>query len=104
MGQVQSVTHDSSVQTGARHLALLEYQYRRGAGAGAGVAEAAAATPQMDATYFGNAYNLAGEDGCYIFSYDKKGQQLVMGLMEVKDASVSKADFRKEVLLLFHKP
>ena len=94
MGQVQSVTHDSSAHTGARHLALLEYEHLRAAGEGT---SAQPGVGPLGATYFGNACNLSGEEGCYSFCYSTASNQLTIGLLEV-DASKegSKADFKKE--------
>ena len=51
----------------------------------------------LGATYFSNAYNLSGEEGCYSFAFDTSAQQLTIGLIEIDGVKEStKADFRKE--------
>jgi len=86
LGQVQSITSESSTQTGARHLALMEYECLRTG------AENWEDINPLD--YLGNASCLSGEEGCFAFFYSTKDERLTIALLDVKEGG--KADTRNE--------
>jgi len=87
--QVQHLTSDSSQQTGAKLLALHEYEHLR-----AKSETLDDIAPPHLAEYMRNAACLTGEEGCFGFYFDTATQVLSVVLHDLKHSG--KADVRAE--------
>lgn len=74
LGQAQSLTSDASTQSGAKLLALHEYEHLRGGGV-------------YYPLYRANAASLTDGDGCFAFYYDASKGTLTVQLIDYKDST-----------------